>query len=102
MISAICFGAMVLTIWFLTEFKTHLFNTFYNKDLDSSNVNEFIFLKFDTPIFETDFTTGEMLNCPYCLGFWIAAVISIFAGPFNLPIIYLGQLILFGVVKKLA
>lgn len=68
MIGGICFGAMVLSIWFLTEFKIHLFNSIYKAELDSSNIGEFIFLKFNQPIFKTDFTSGAMLNCAY--RFW--------------------------------
>ena len=100
-ITAICFGAMALSIWFLTEFKIHLFNSIYKTELDSSNIGEFILLKFNQPIFKTDFTSGGMLNCVYCLGFWISAGISIFVGPINLPIVYIGQIILFGIIKKL-
>ena len=100
MLASICLGAMVLIIWFLTEFKIHLFNTICKTELDSSNIGEFILLKFNHPIFWTDFTTGKMLNCPYCIGFWIAAAISIF-NPFSLPVIYIGQLVVYGIVKKL-
>lgn len=101
MIIGICFGAMVLTIWFLTEFKIHLFNTLYKTELDSTNIGEFILIRLNQPVFGTDFTSGAMLNCVFCLGFWLAAGISIFVGPINLPIIYVGQLLIFGVVKKL-
>lgn len=92
---AVCFGVMGLIVWFKTDFRVHLFNTIYDMELDSSNINEFIVLKFDDPIFKTKFTTAGLITCPFCLGVWLAAATSIFAGPLCIGVIYVLQMALF-------
>jgi|TARA_A100000171_G_C2016367_1_gene88926 hypothetical protein len=95
-------GSFVLSIWFLSEFKTHIINTILRKDLDESNVEEYIALNWNFKILKTDFTISEMILCPICLGFWIALIISIsYGNMLTLPIVYMFQMIGFGILKKL-
>jgi len=93
-----CLGAMILCVWFLTEFRTHIFNTIYRRDLNHTNIQEFIALKFNRDFF--GFSLGGMLNCPLCLGFWIAAVLSLL-NPIMIPVHYIGQTILFLIIRGL-
>jgi len=92
---------MGLIVWFKTDFLAHLFGTIYDVDLDSSNVNEFVVLRFSNPIFKTRFTTAGLITCPFCLGVWVATALSIFVGPAYLPAIYLGQLLIFRLFLEL-
>ena len=95
-------GSFVLSIWFLSEFKTHIINTILRKDLDKSNVEEYIALNWNFKILKTDFTISEMVLCPICLGFWVAFIISIsYGNVLTLPIVYMFQMIGFGILKKL-
>ena len=95
-------GSCFLSIWFLSEFKTHIINTIFRKDLDESNVEEYIALNWNFKILKTDFTISEMGLCPICLGFWVAFILSIsYGNMITLPIIYMFQMIQFGILKKL-
>lgn len=95
-LSGICIGATILTIWFLSDWKIHLLE-FFGIHSHAGNVDEIICEKLDYGL--KGYTLGAMLICPFCIGFWLALVLSIFFG--NLFLIYIGQLILFGLVKKL-
>lgn len=95
-------GSSFLSIWFLSEFKTHFINTILRKDLDESNIDEYIAFKWDIKILKTDFTISAMIMCPICLGFWTSVIVTIFYGNLvALPIIYMFQMFQFGVLKKL-
>lgn len=96
MIEGICIGAMILSIWFLTEWRVHFFNSM-GWECHSANVSDLLQEKFNFGI--RDFTLGAMLSCPFCLGFWLALILSIFFG--NIAVIYIGQMVLFGLLKKL-
>jgi len=95
-------GSSFLIIWFLSDFKTHLINTIFRKDLDDSNINEFIAMKLDFKIFKTDFSIASLMICPICIGFWIALALSAFCGDiFYIAHIYFFQIFNFALVKKL-
>ncbi|GEM_PF-3725372 len=95
-------GCLVLTVWFLSDFKIHFINTLFKTDLDSSNINEFIAMKFDFKILKTDFSVASLLMCPICIGFWISVVLTLIGGSvMYLPYIYFLQILLFATLKKL-
>ena len=95
-------GTALLVIWFLSNFKTHIINTVLKKDLDETNIDEFIAMKFDIKIFKTDFTIGSLIMCPICIGFWIALILSAIAGEWSyLAHIYVFQIFNFALIKKL-
>ena len=92
---------MFLVIWFLTDFKIHFINTIFRRDLDNSNINEYINLHFNHRILWTDFTIAGLISCPFCLGVWLS-IPSIFIFGWQIfPVFYIAQMLLFGLVKKL-
>ena len=95
-------GSSFLSIWFLSGFKTHFINTVLRKDLDESNIEEYLALKWNIRILKTDFTVSEMIMCPICLGFWTSIIVTISYGNLlALPVIYMLQMLQFGTLKKL-
>jgi hypothetical protein len=95
-------GSSILIVWFLSDFKTHLINTLFRTELDDSNINEFIAMKFDVKILKTDFSIASLMMCPICIGFWIALVLTVIHGEMiHLAHIYFFQIFSFALVKKL-
>jgi len=98
-----CLSFMILSAFFLTDFKVHLVNTIFNQSFDSvEQAEDYIFLHKDFRIFWTDFTLSGLISCPICFNVWVSFAISLLT--FNLfffPIVFSASIFLFFVLKKL-
>jgi len=98
-----CLNFLILSAFFLTDFKLHFVNTIFRKDFESvDQAEDYIFLHKDIKIFWSDFTLSGLIRCPICFNVWVSFFISLIG--FNViyyPIIFFISIVNFEVFKRL-
>lgn len=73
-----CLNFLILSAFFLTDFKVHFINTVFRKDFDSvDQADNYIFLHKDVRIFWSDFTLSGLIRCPICFNIWLSFFVSL-------------------------
>src|SRR6056297_257942 len=97
-----CLNIMILSVFFLTDFKLHLINTLFNQDFEDIEIAEnFIFLKYDYRIFWTNFTLSGLLSCVICFNTWSSFLVSMIGlNALYFPLIWVFSIFGFMLIQK--
>lgn len=107
-LTSIAVIALVLTIWFRTEAyieycrilhlnRISFYRDYDNKKKDDISLTYLGYLKQYHDCFIT-----RLIICPICLSVWMSLIVAIIlSGLSLLPIIFVGGLILFGIINRL-
>ena len=99
MIFTICLVTMILIITQDTNVIYEYFGLLLPKFNYEDMKEDFTYLEY-LETFHNNFFT-RLINCPYCLGFWIS-LIGLFYSCTMVPPIYIGSLLLYFLIKKLS
>jgi len=97
-----CLNFLILSAFFLTDFKVHFINTVFRKDFDSvDQADNYIFLHKDVRIFWSDFTLSGLIRCPICFNIWLSFFVSLIGLNITYcPIIFFISIVSFKILNK--
>jgi hypothetical protein len=97
-----CLNFLILSAFFLTDFKVHIVNTIFRKDFESvSQAENYIFLHKDIRILWSDFTLSGLIRCPICFNIWVSFFVSLIGlNIIYFPIIFFISIMSFKIFNK--